>query len=106
MRIFRTILYLIIIGSFGYSAYIFLKPPCSSPIRYTIGEFDQKFGMSQTDFVAAMGQAEKIWEDSVGKNLFEYDAAGDTGYSIFGRKDVPVNLVYDARQATADKHKV
>ena len=67
--------------------------PCRSPIAYSIGEFDTKFGISKSEFLSALSDAEKIWETPINKNLFVYDPNGS----------LKVNLIYDIRQATTDK---
>jgi hypothetical protein len=39
--------------------------PCQSPISYSIGNFDTKFGISKEDFLSAIVSAESIWEKSL-----------------------------------------
>jgi len=68
--------------------------PCSSPITYSIGSIDPRFGISKATLTTDLSEAEAIWEKPSGKNLFQYEAAGG---------DVTVNLVYDSRQAATDK---
>ncbi len=63
--------------------------PCDEPIAYSIGTFDNRFGISQNDFLAALTRAEAIWEKPVGKELFIYEPEGST---------LPINLIYDYRQ--------
>ncbi len=75
----------------AYSRYF----PCRSPIEYSIGAFDTKFGISQKDFLSSLKVAEKIWEDAIGKNLFEYDPNGS----------LEINLLYDNRQAVTQQLK-
>ncbi len=67
--------------------------PCKSPISYSLGEFDTRFGVSKTDFLSAMKDAEAIWEKPIGKNLFDYSTDGN----------LKVNLIYDTRQETTSK---
>jgi len=66
---------------------------CEKPIAYTIGTFDRRFGISQTDFLEALAQAETIWEESIDQELFVY--APETAV-------LPVNLIYDYRQETTN----
>ncbi len=63
--------------------------PCKSPIAYSLGDFDTRFGISKSDFIDALSQAESIWENNIGRNLFEYQ---DEGL-------LKINLKYDNRQA-------
>ncbi len=61
---------------------------CQKPITYQLGEFDMRFGISQKSFLAALNQAEQIWEKPVSINLFEYASSGT----------IKINLIYDYRQ--------
>ncbi len=71
--------------------------PCQQPIAYRIGTFDTRFGISQNDFLATINQAEKIWEQPAGKQLFAYDPNGD----------LRINLIYDySHQATEKLQKL
>ena len=62
--------------------------PCRSTIDYSIGTFDTRFGVSKTDFISALKDAEAIWEKPIGKDLFSYETSGP----------LKVNLIYDTRQ--------
>ena len=64
--------------------------PCKSPIEYSVGTFDTRFGVSKADFLSAMKDAEAIWEKPIGKDLFSYTTNGA----------LKVNLIYDTRQET------
>lgn len=67
--------------------------PCRMPIKYSIGTFDTKFGLSEVDFIAALSEAEKIWEVPISKDLFKYDPKGT----------LKINLIYDSRQDSTIK---
>ena len=67
--------------------------PCKDPIAYAIGSFDERFGLSQTQFLEAISEAETIWEKPIGKDLFVYTANKT-------KAKVEVNLIYDYRQET------
>ncbi len=71
--------------------------PCKSPIVYTLGSFDTKFGISKKDFLADLSEAEKIWEKPAGRQLFTYSAEASA------TNVVKVNLVYDYRQEATVK---
>ena len=63
--------------------------PCVEPITYSIGSFDRKFGVSYSDFLEALRDAEEIWEQPLGQELFNYSSE---------RGELVVNLIYDHRQ--------
>ena len=68
--------------------------PCASPVLYTIGTVDPRFGISTATLAGELKEAEAVWEGPSGKDLLEYADSG---------ADVTVNLVYDSRQAATDK---
>jgi chromosome segregation ATPase len=67
--------------------------PCQSPITYSLGAIDPRFGIAEKKVVANLKEAEAIWEKSSDKDLFEYTTEGGA---------VTVNFVYDERQAATD----
>ncbi len=64
------------------------RAPCEQPITYALGTFDTQFGISKTQFLSDVREAEGIWESEAGRPLFRYS---DTG-------DLEINLIYDYRQ--------
>lgn len=78
---------------FGKQQFNLLKP-CSFPITYSIGNFDKRFDIDRTKFLADINRAERIWEKKSGKELFLYREKGG---------DVTINLIYDERQAATEK---
>jgi hypothetical protein len=70
-----------------------MDPKCRFPITYSLGSIDPRFGVSRPQFLEAIGQATKIWQTGTGQRLFAY---ADTG-------GMPVNLVFDDRQAETDR---
>lgn len=66
--------------------------PCTIPITYSIGIFDERFGISKENFLKAVSEAEAIWEKPIDKNLFSYVSDGN----------LLINLVYDYRQNTTE----
>jgi predicted Zn-dependent protease len=61
---------------------------CHSPILYRIGHIDAQFGLSDSEVRTALAQAEQLWENARGHNLFEYSATAL----------LTVNLIFDERQ--------
>jgi hypothetical protein len=68
---------------------------CNFPLAYKIGSVDPQFGVKQDEIKEALRQAEEIWEKSLKKNIFEFNDNGK----------IPVNLVFDERQAETQKVK-
>lgn len=96
-RILKYVLGIAATATIGYLLYINLNTsPCDQPLTYRIGTFDTKFGISKEDFIATLESSESIWEKPAGKNLFAYSPNGK----------IPVNLVYDDRQALTDRNKI
>lgn len=88
MRIsFLSALILTLFSSLGYFYYV-AGSICPAPLSYRIGALDERFSLTQEEVRLAVGEAESVWENATGKNLFTYD---DTG-------ELVVNFVYDERQ--------
>ena len=71
--------------------------PCSQPILYSLGSFDNRFNISQKLFLDDINQAAQVWDLALNKKLFQYDASSTV---------LTINLIYDDRQqttATLDK---
>jgi hypothetical protein len=65
------------------------------PKGYSLGTFDERFGISKDRFLQIVEQAKRIWEKAAGKELFHYRNDGL----------MSVNLVYDWRQEALLKAK-
>ena len=90
-----TTLVLAVFFILGQKLYLERKPvPCAEPIAYAIGAFDRRFGLSQASFLAALEEAEAIWEKPSGRELFSYSPE---------KADLPVNLIYDYRQEVTEE---
>lgn len=88
---FLLVLVIIFAGNYWYSQAGLV---CALPIEYSIGEFDDRFGIDRDQAVAALTAAEAVWEDSLGRDdIFQYNEEG---------KGVQVNFIYDERQRQAD----
>lgn len=70
------------------------KAPCEKAIPYTLGIFDTRFNISKDHFLSALSEAEAVWENPAGIDLFAY-APDDSSPDV-----LKVNLVYDYRQQT------
>lgn len=93
---FSAVAIIVLVAAGGYyaRARYFPAEPCTEPIRYSIGAFDTRFGLTREEFIADIEAASAIWETPIGINLFEYDEKGS----------LIINLIYDERQATTDRN--
>lgn len=66
--------------------------PCQRPITYSIASLDPRFGLTKTQVLSYINQAEKIWGVPINKQLFEYSPTGD----------LKINFIYDYRQQATD----
>lgn len=87
-RSFFISLFVALLFATGYLYYT-AKAICPIPITYHIGTIDPQFHLSADEARLAASEAESVWEDATGQNLFTYDPKGG----------VVVNFVYDDRQA-------
>ncbi len=71
-------------ASYNYLYY----SPCNNPIRYSIGEIDAEFNLTQQEVLKRSKTAESIWENASKKNLFEYDP----------KSPFTISVKYDKRQ--------
>ena len=71
--------------------------PCSRPITYSIGSFDDRFGISKEEFLKVVNTGEVVWEKAIDKELFVYKSDGSGVLKI--------NLIYDTRQEATQKLK-
>lgn len=84
------------------------KGPCEVALRYTIGSIDSRFGIDSEYVKNILEEATHVWENSHGRNLFEYTTEHSPTWfdtyvkSYFVRGNIVVNFVYDDRQKNAD----
>lgn len=88
---FIITLIVVLLFSGGYFYYI-AEAVCPAPLAYRLGELDKRFQLSEDEAKLAIAEAESVWEDATGSNLFTYD---DTA-------DFTINFVFDDRQAFTD----
>lgn len=71
----------------GYFYYI-AQAVCPVPIAYSIGEIDERFDLNEDEARVIISEAESVWEDATGRNLFSYEEDGE----------LVINFVFDNRQ--------
>ncbi len=65
---------------------------CDIPLHYRIGNVDEQFGTSKAELARIAQNAEMIWEEALGKELFIYDEEAT----------FPIHLLFDERQENAE----
>lgn len=80
----------LVLGNYWFNPYI---PMCRLPVEYSIGDFDDRFGVTEAEALAALSAAEAVWEAILGReDVFEYHEGGP----------FQVNFIYDERQRQAE----
>lgn len=72
--------------------------PCIDPIKYSLGDFDERFGLTEQEFISVLKEAEQVWEKPMNKELFRYTENKNT-------ESIKINLIYDSRQESTEKLK-
>lgn len=97
MERFKSVITLVLVSVSivfsGYTLYVSTKKPCDSTLKYSIGRFDNNFGISEKYFKEQLLKAESTWEKEIGRSVFEYSKD----------PDFVVNLIYDERQRTTNE---
>ncbi|QQS16164.1 MAG: matrixin family metalloprotease [Candidatus Moraniibacteriota bacterium] len=73
-----------------------LDDSCRFPLEYRVGTIDPNFHLSEAEFLKAIHEAEAIWESGTGRDLLMESTDTDA---------IPINLVFDDRQAETDSLK-
>lgn len=75
---------------------IFAPKPCARPIVYSLGSFDERFGISREQFLTEAAEAAGVWGTTIGKTLFAYSETPQAD-------ELKLNLVYDYRQQATEQ---
>jgi len=81
---------LLLSGTYWYTS---VEAVCRLPIYYSIGEVDNRFNLSQDEIRTILSEAESIWEEATGRNLFTYEEEAS----------LKVNFIFDERQQAAEE---
>ena len=76
-------------GGFWYAA---TANQCPVPLSYRLGDLDEHFGLTEAQAKSYFSQAEAIWEEELGRDLFVYDE----------NAKFPINFIFDERQENSD----
>jgi uncharacterized protein YukE len=78
-----------------YAWYQTAYSKCRVPIFYDIGTIDPRFNIKTDAVKSALADAESVWEDATGKNLFTYKKGAA----------LKVDFVYDERQRSSNEQR-
>lgn len=92
--IFITLIATALFGG-GYLYYV-AGSICPAPLSYRLGTLDPRFSLSEGEAKLAIAEAESVWEDATGRNLFTYQPKGD----------LVVNFIFDDRQKFSNDENV
>lgn len=90
----RTLLIFLLTFTIVFSIsywYVSTADICPVPIAYRLGDTDTRFAITEAEAKAVLADAEALWENAVGRNLFVYDEAATFA----------LNFIYDERQQLA-----
>ena len=48
----------IVLGNYWFNPYL---PMCRLPVEYSIGDFDERFGLERDEALSSLEEAEAIW---------------------------------------------
>jgi hypothetical protein len=74
---------------------VFGMAPCQKPMGYAIGNFDERFEITEAEVLEILKEAEAIWENIAGKELFYHSPDAK----------MKIHFIYDERQAATDRLK-
>lgn len=69
---------------------------CDYPISYKVGTVDERFDLTDQQVQEALQEAEKVWEEAVGKDLFVYDQSDG---------DLTIDLRFDERHEMTESER-
>ncbi len=67
---------------------------CQAPLTYALVDLDSRFNLSEADALAAISEAETLWEEAAGRELFIQVGKDE-------RPDVTISFTFDDRQERA-----
>lgn len=104
MNFFKNIFLLALIGGTVFVGYKnFFEPQCFSGLEYSIGRFDEDFGLRKDVFKRLIMEAEELWEKEAGRNIFTYKEGADFKINlIFGEEQEHINNEINLRGGLDD----
>lgn len=92
MRLPFGIILVITVLLAGTYWYYEVEAVCGIPLEYTVGNIAPQFNLSEEEARLAITEAENLWEEATGEDLFTYDPGA--AFSV--------NFIFDERHAFTD----
>ena len=99
--IISMVLLIIIIGLFSgnnsasYSGDRNIANPCQSPLTFSIGDIDDRFGITESDVRSAIKNVVEVWSDAAGMPVATFAEDGE----------IKIHLIYDEQQQLTDRER-
>lgn len=78
------------LGNYWFNPYVAV---CRLPIVYSVGQMDERFGITKEEALSALTKAEAVWEQALQRDdIFTYQEDGP----------FEINFIYDERQRQAE----
>lgn len=88
-------IFLLGIAAVLFVIFLRIPKPCEEPITYRLGQIDDRFGLTRSEFSIAVRKAAAIWGQPLSRELFREDSQGA----------IVISLIYDYRQEASNKLK-
>jgi len=69
--------------------------PCQSPLTFSVGEIDDRFGVTESEVRSAIINVAEVWSDAAGTPVATFSEDGE----------IKVHLIYDEQQQLTDRER-
>ena len=69
--------------------------PCQDPLTITVGEIDDRFGITESEVIATIKNVSEKWSEDVGIPVVSYSESGE----------IELHLRYDVQQQMTDRER-
>ncbi len=84
---------ILLIASVALYWYTAVGQVCGAPLTYHLASLDERFALTQAEALAMLQEAETVWEQGAGRDLFTL--------STDNHSDIAIHFVFDERQQKA-----
>ncbi|MCX6809597.1 MAG: matrixin family metalloprotease [Candidatus Berkelbacteria bacterium] len=87
------LIFIFFVAAIGGTVWYVGSLQCSFPVKFAVGQIDQRFKLSESDIKLVGQDAASRWDQTLNKDVLEYDP----------NASLKINLVYDERQSKVDQ---